>query len=66
MMEADLPLNAIQSHMISNPHSIQQEKQVSEEQLNEIVEALRKAGYEEDQIDALLDSDRIKKIKGSK
>lgn len=66
MMEADLPLNAIQSHMISNPHDIQQEKQINEEQLKEIMAVLRKAGYEESQISALLDSDSIKKLRGNK
>lgn len=63
-LEANLPITAIQSHMITNPHAIKQEEQMDIDDVKGIIYSLKEAGYSDEKIRELLDNDVLNKAKG--
>lgn len=62
-LEANLPITAIQSHMISNPFSIKQDEQIDIEEVKSLIKNLRNAGFTDEKIKALVDDDLLKRAK---
>ncbi len=52
-LEAYLPLSAIQSHILNNPHSIKQEDAISPDEIKSLLDELNKSGVNEDSINAI-------------
>lgn len=62
-LEANLPLTAIQSHMISNPYSIKQDEQIDIDEVHSLIINLKNAGFTDEKIKALVDDDILSKAK---
>jgi len=63
-LEANLPITAIQSHMITNPYAIKQEEQMDIDDVKGIICSLREAGYTDEKIKGILDNDVLNKAEG--
>jgi len=63
-LEAYLPLEAIQAHLQQNPHEIKQKSALSENDVKELVENLKKSGMDDEYIESLLKTEIFKNNKG--
>lgn len=63
-LEAYLPLEAIQSHLQTNPHEIKQENALSQDDIKSLVKKLREQGLDNEHIDSLLKTEIFKNNKG--
>ncbi len=59
-IQSYLPLDAIQAQLQENPHKVKQEIEISDEELIEIVDRLRKSGVEESYIEDLLKTEMFR------
>ena len=62
-LEAYLPLETIQSHLQNNPHSIKQESALSQDDIENLVNQLKKQGLDDEYIDSLLKTEIFKNSK---
>lgn len=61
--EAYLPIDAIQAHMISEPHKVKQDELFLNEDVKELIENLRKVGVSDDRINEILKTEIFKNRK---
>jgi hypothetical protein len=62
-LEAYLPLEAIQAHLQQNPHEIEQKSALSENDIRELIENLKKSGMDKEYIESLLKTEIFKNNK---
>jgi hypothetical protein len=62
-IEAYLPLEAIQAHLQQNPHEIEQKSALSENDIRELIENLKKSGMDKEYIESLLKTEIFKNNK---
>ncbi|MFJ7981398.1 ATP-binding protein [Lysinibacillus xylanilyticus] len=62
-LEAYLPINAIQSHLVSEPHKINQESLISEDEIAELASKLKEMDLSEDHLKAILETELFKNKK---
>jgi len=62
-IEAYLPLESIQSQLQQNPHELKQKESLSNEDIDELVRALKKSGLDDESIEQLLKTEIFKNNK---